>query len=298
MFVDINSHIPQRAPALDYSDFNIEIDYRQLELSRQIVQNRWPDAKPEMGMIFGSGLGTVSEAFNKLDSIPYSEIPALGISSVIGHSSKLTLAELEGRQLLLFEGRRHYYEGLGWTPLVFPAFLLSGLGAKCILATNAAGAIRSDLHPGEIMLVTNHINLLGEHGYQNLKNYSHNGLQPGEELYDGKLVELMKKAASEAGRELKEGTLAAVIGPCFETRAEVKMLKILGADATGMSVVPSTLFANQCGLKAAALSCMTNYATGINDAGTSHAEVLEMGLKAIPALKDITSNFFRLLKEI
>lgn len=270
------------------------IDRKILEQALAFVRGRWPKAQPEMGLILGSGWSEVVDSFNVAASIPYEDIPGLGRTGVVGHTGRLVLAEASGIETLIFQGRRHFYEGVGWTPIALPVFLLKSLGAKGVLVTNAAGGVRVDLVPGKLMIIEDHINLLGANPLVGPHDAFWGPRFPDQsEVYDLKLRRLLSLAGKDAGEELARGVYLADSGPTYESPAEIRAFRTLGADAVGMSTVPEALLAKAAGLRVAGLSCITNCAAGISAHPLSHEEVTEATKQAMSRMKQVVLNFWK-----
>lgn len=275
------------------------LDYEVLEEAAAILRRRWPEARPLAGLILGSGWGEVIKGLEARDSVPYGEIPGLGASGIKGHAGKLAWATAGNVELLVFQGRRHWYEGVGWTPIALPVFALKSMGASYALITNAAGGIKEGMHPGDLMLLSDHINLMGRNPLVGPHDSRWGPRYPDMSfLYDRGLRDLARTVASEQGLGLHEGVYCAVSGPSFETPAEIRMLKALGADAVGMSTVPEAILANAAGLKVASLSCITNYAAGIGKEALTHEEVIETTDKAMPGMRGLIGKFCERLSQV
>lgn len=265
-----------------------------LEKAADKIRTHFKNPTPKAGMILGSGWGEVIASFDVIDTLPYEEIPGLGKTGVVGHSGQLVLAEGAGIQTFIFQGRRHYYEGEGWTPVAIPVYALSQLNVDWTLLTNAAGGIRDDLTPGNLMVLSDHINnmdtnpLIGPH---------HKCWGPRFPdlscAYDPAMREALKRASDKADLNASEGVYLASSGPFYETPSEIRAYKTLGADAVGMSTVPEAMLANAAGLKVAGLSCITNSAAGISKNPLSHEEVSETAQQTMPKMKAMIANFWQ-----
>lgn len=237
--------------------------------ARNSVRNR-ASASPSFGVILGSGLSDAAQAFEG-DVVAYGDIQGLPKPRVAGHSGTLTV----GKTTAIMAGRSHFYEGYSLDQLVLPVFLLHALGVRTVVLTNAAGAINPDYRPGDIVLISDHLNLLGRNPLTGPNNDSLGPRFPDmTEVYDADLRALARKVT---GEELPEGVYAAVPGPSYETPAEVRMLKTLGADLVGMSTVPEAIAARYLGMKVIGLSSVTNAAAGLGQGKLDHAEVVEVG---------------------
>lgn len=270
------------------------MNYELLEEAVQFVQGRWPDARPSHGLILGSGWSEVVDAFEIHDTIEYGEIPGLGKAGVVGHAGKLSRATSAGLETFIFQGRRHYYEGVGWSPIATPIFILKQLGVQSLVLTNAAGGARDDMKPGDLMIIADHINnfganpLLGAHHPAwgaRFVDQSH--------IYDHALIEQLESAGHAADVPLTTGVYIASTGPTYETPAEVQAYKKWGADAVGMSTVPEAMLANAAGIKVAGLSCITNLAAGISKADLSHEEVTDTTKQTMPRMKKVLAAFWK-----
>ena len=270
------------------------MDHAILEQALAHVRKRWPDATPRMGLILGSGWSEVVDAFQVADSIPYEEIPGLGKTGVVGHAGRLVLAESSGVKSLIFQGRRHFYEGVGWTPIALPVFLLKSLGAQGVLITNAAGGVRADLKPGSLMIIDDHINFLGTNPLIGPHHPFWGPRFPDQsEVYRRNLREALARAGKALGEALPHGVYLADSGPTYESPAEIRAFRTLGADAVGMSTVPEALLANAAGLKVVGLSCITNLAAGISAQPLSHEEVTESTRQAMARMKALVLAFWK-----
>lgn len=239
------------------------------------VRERLGVREPALAMILGSGLGKVAGGLDAQRKVPYAEIPGFPKVSVAGHVGEATAGTLEGREVVVFSGRPHMYEGNSAAFVAFPVRVLHALGARVLFLSNAAGGIRRSYRAGDLMIIEDHLNLMHQ-------NPLTGPLQPGDErfpdlseAYDPLLRKLMREAAPELSVTLHEGVYAALSGPSYETRAEVRMLERLGADAVGMSTVPEVIVARALGMRVAAVSCIANVASGLSSIPVSHSEVLD-----------------------
>lgn len=246
-----------------------------MEKTIDFISKETNNFKPEIGIILGSGLG---DFVNNLDSIcvPYSLIPGFETSTIQGHAGQLVFAQIKGKKVVVMQGRYHFYEGHSMQTVVYPVKVMKKLGVKTLIITNAAGAVNKELQPADLMLISDHINFMGTNPLIGENDDSLGTRFPDmSEIYKKDLIDLAKKCASELGIEVKQGVYAASSGPSYETPSEVKMLRLLGADAAGMSTVPEAIVANYCGINILGISCISNYAAGIQKAPLSHAEVIE-----------------------
>lgn len=230
--------------------------------------------QPEVGLILGSGLGELADEMADKTSIPYSEIPHFPVSQVEGHAGNLVFGTFSGKYVVFFQGRVHYYEG--WTPdeVTFGVRVLHLLGIEKVIITNSAGGINPDFAPGDLMLITDHLNLTG---YVPLRGANDDRFGPRfpdmSHAYDPWMRQKIIDAAREMNIPLKSGVYAGFAGPCYETPAEIRMVGVLGGDAVGMSTVPETIVANHMGMKVGGISCISNLAAGIAQHKLSHGEV-------------------------
>ena len=264
------------------------MDYALLDEALQTIKQTWPDAKPVCGLILGSGWSDVADAFEQNEYLDYGNIPGLGTPGVIGHSGRLVLGNCSGLQTFVFQGRRHYYEGEGWTPIALPIYVLKQLGAERVIITNAAGGIRDDLHPGNLMLISDHINMIGANPLQGPHNEIWGPRFPDQsDVYNASLRKRMHQAAASIHVNVSEGIYLAASGPTYETPAEIKSYRVMGADAVGMSTVPEAILANATGMEVGGISCITNYAAGISQTALSHEEVTATTQSAMQTMKQL-----------
>ncbi len=251
-------------------------EYRtSLEQAAQAIRDRG-GAEPRIALILGSGLGAFADTLEGAERIPYGDIPGWPLSTVEGHSGQLVVGAHGGAVLAVMQGRVHLYEGYAPWEVVFPLRVLSLLGCHSLVVTNAAGAINTDFTAGDLMLIRDHINLQGTNA-----NLGPNLDELGPRFfdmtyaYDRDYRQLARQAAAKRGIELREGVYAAVLGPSYETPAEIRMLGAMGADAVGMSTVPEVTAANHLGMRTVGISCLSNMAAGVLDAPLDHEEVMQ-----------------------
>lgn len=247
--------------------------------------------KPQVGIILGSGLGELADE-NCQHAINYSDIPGFEQSAVTGHKGKLVFSELNGKQVVMMQGRCHYYEGHDIQKIVFPVKVMKKLGIETLIITNAAGGVNPSFKPSDLMIITDHINYMGVNPLIGPNDNSMGTRFPDmSEIYTPKYVELVKKAGRNIGIDLQEGIYMAFSGPSYETPAEVNMARIVGADAIGMSTVPEAIVAAWAGIKVIGISCICNSAAGVNNGCLSHEEVINTANSA-------KSKFKKLIKEV
>lgn len=248
---------------------------------------------PTVGVILGSGLGGFVDALPNPQIFKYADLPHFPQSTVSGHSGQLAIATLEnGPTIACLQGRFHYYEGHGHDAVAYPVRALKALGVKTLVVTNAAGGINTSFKPGDLMCITDHINLMGRNPLEGPNNEA---LGPRffdmANAYNRDLRATLMQTATSLGIDLKEGVYAGVLGPCYETPAEIKAFKTLGGDAVGMSTVPEVIVANHCGLNTVGISCITNMAAGIATHSLNHDEVLETGRDAATQFNQLLTHF-------
>lgn len=233
--------------------------------------------EPQVGIILGSGLGSIADEIENPVVIPYSEIPNFQETAVLGHTGKLYLGQLRGVPVACLQGRFHFYEGHSMDEVVLPARTLCQLGIHTLAITNAAGGINTRFRPGDLMLITDHLNLVGNNPLRgpNIEEFGPRFPDLSEAYHLGS-IEVLKDAARRLEMPVHTGVYAGLLGPTYETPAEVRMLRILGADAVGMSTVAESIAANHCGARVVGISCVTNLAAGLSPHKLTHAEVLEL----------------------
>jgi len=233
-------------------------------------------ARPMMGFILGSGLGPYADTFRHRIEIPYRDLPNFPQSTVLGHAGKLILGEAEGVPAVALQGRVHYYEGYSIEQVVFPARVLCALGIRQLVVTNAAGGINVSFQAGDLMLITDHINLMGTNPLVGLNVEELGARFPDmSNAYDPQMRAAALKAAEELGISLRLGVYIGVTGPSYETPAEIRAFRQMGADAVGMSTVPEVIAAAHMGIKVLGISCITNMAAGILPQRLTHQEVMD-----------------------
>jgi purine-nucleoside phosphorylase len=239
----------------------------------------------KIGVVLGSGLGAFADTLDRRTEIPYAEIPGWPASTAVGHAGKLVTGGIGGIEVIVLAGRAHLYEGYTPKQAAFGMFELARRGVKSVVLTNAAGGIQLSYKPGQLVLISDHINLLGANPLTGPNDESLGPRFPDmSEAYSRAYREIARRAAAELGLALEEGVYAAVPGPSYETPAEIRYLRAIGADLVGMSTVPETIAANYLGMRVLAISCVTNMAAGVEDRKLVHDEVLETGARAQDAL--------------
>lgn len=235
---------------------------------------------PEIGLILGSGLGELADEMDEAMRIPYRDIPGFSIPTVEGHVGQLAVGYLSGVFVIAMQGRFHYYEGYSYAEMTFPIRVMRRLGVKTLLITNAAGAINPAYKPGDLMIITDHINFMGKSLLKSKRDdRSRQCSYSKVNFYDEHLQRIAEMVAVRQRLDIQKGVYVASSGPSYETPAEVRMLRVLGADAVGMSTVPEVLAANDIGMKVLAISCISNMAAGILDQPLTHDEVIKTTAK-------------------
>jgi purine-nucleoside phosphorylase len=274
------------------------IQRKPLEASLAAVKKTFPKAKPRLGMILGSGLSDIAEAFEPLGVMSYADIPGVGAAGVAGHAGRLVWGTSAGVETFVFQGRRHYYEGVGWEAVATPLFLLKSFGAKAVFLTNAAGGTNAKWKPGDLMIIDDHINMMGVTPLLGAHDPFWGPRFPDQSfIYDRKLRAALARAGKKARVALRHGVYFAGTGPTYETPAEIRAWRALGADAVGMSTVPEAMLANAAGLRVAGLSCITNMAAGILNQALTHQEVFETSQKAMARMKKLILQFWKELSK-
>lgn len=234
------------------------------------------DRQPKIGLILGSGLGVLADHIEDAVTIKYEDIPHFPQSTVEGHAGELMIGSISGVDVLLMKGRFHMYEGYGPEMTAFPVRVMKELGVGRLLVTNAAGGVNTAYHPGDLMLIKDHLNLTGRSPLMGPNEAAFGPRFPDmSDAYSRRLREIAKSVAKEKGIPLQEGVYAGMLGPNYETPAEIVMLRTLGADAVGMSTVSEVIVAAHGGIEVLGISCISNMAAGILDQPLSHAEVME-----------------------
>ncbi|MDL2205890.1 purine-nucleoside phosphorylase [Eubacteriales bacterium OttesenSCG-928-N13] len=249
--------------------------YESILAAADFIQDRI-DIKPQIALVLGSGWDLLTEQIENPSKIPYQLVPGMRASGVVGHAGEFVFGSIAGKPVMVMSGRYHLYEGLTLQQVTLPIRVIKQLGVEQLILTNAAGAINTGYQPGDMMLITDHINftcqnpLIGE-----------NDARLGDRffdmchVYDPRMMDCARDVAKQQGFTLQEGVYAQMTGPCYETPAEIRMLRTMGADAIGMSTVPEATVARHANLPTLGLSCMTNMAAGVLDQPLSHTEVLD-----------------------
>lgn len=262
-----------------------------MEQAAKYLQSKYKQT-PKIGLILGSGLGVLADEIENPVKIPYNEIPNFPVSTVEGHAGQLVFGTLKGTDVVAMQGRFHFYEGYSLDKVTFPVRVMKEIGVETLIVTNAAGGINESFEPGDLMILSDHLNNMGQNPLIGANDPKLGVRFPDmSQTYDKGLREIAKNVAAELSISVREGVYVANTGPTYETPAEVRSLRILGGDAVGMSTVPEVIVARHTGLKVLGLSCISNMAAGILDQPLSHDEVIETTEK-------VKDNFLNLVKKI
>ncbi|TAN37432.1 MAG: purine-nucleoside phosphorylase [Verrucomicrobia bacterium] len=274
------------------------MDKHQLQKAADFVRQHWPAARPRVGLVLGSGWDAAGDFLHCRATLTYADIPGLGSSTVTGHSGLLHWCDAFGVETFMFQGRRHYYEGAGWTPLATPVYLLKQFSAQALVLTNAAGGIRADLQGGDLMVLNDHLNLMDGHPLIGPHDFFWGPRFPDlSRVYCPSLGKRLKRIFQTLEIPFREGVYAAMTGPTYETPAEVRMLRTLGADAVGMSTVPEAILAHAAGLRVAALSCIANPAAGLQAKEITHEDVIQTSREILPRLRGVLEQLWKELPD-
>lgn len=262
--------------------------YDRASEAARYVQAKAHSRAPRVAVVLGSGLGGVADAVEDAIDISYGEIPHFVRSTVEGHDGKLIIGSCGGIDVVLMKGRLHFYEGYSMEDVTLPVRAFSIMGIQSLILTNAAGGTAPHLSPGSLMVITDHINMMGENPLRGPNDERFGPrFQDLTEVYTPGYVEAAHEAAREVGVVLHEGVYMALRGPSYETPAEIRMVRKLGADAVGMSTVPEATVARHCGMNVLAISCITNIAAGLSTGEINHNEVIEVGARAGKQLAEL-----------
>lgn len=263
----------------------------EINKAKEFVQSKTTE-KPTIGIILGSGLGPFADTLEDAVHIPYHTIPHFAASSAVGHANELVIGKMAGKTVVAMKGRFHYYEGVSLDEVTFPVRVMKALGVEKLIITNACGAVNTDFNPGDLMLITDHINLTANNPLIGPNN-PELGVRflDVSEVYNKAMRQIVIDIAKEQDITLRQGVYAWWTGPTYETPAEIRMIRTLGADAVGMSTVPEALIARHSGIDTIGISCLTNMACGILEQPLSHDEVIETAER-------VKSTFLKLISEV
>ena len=241
----------------------------------------------EVGLILGSGLGELADEIEDRVVIQYTDIPSFPVSTVEGHAGQLVCGTLGGKKVIALQGRFHYYEGYTMEVVTFPIRVMSELGVESMIVTNAAGGVNRDFTPGDLMMITDHINFFGTNPLIGANDEERGPRFPDlSQAYDLEYQTFIKEAATELDLPLKEGVYFGMTGPTYESPAEIRMISTLGGDSVGMSTVPEVIVARHAGIRVAGISCITNFAAGLGGE-LNHEDVIEVSTKIRSSFKSL-----------
>lgn len=262
-------------------------------LRNELNQKLSKDFVPEIGIILGSGLGEMADEYCDL-SIPYSNIKGFESSTVSGHKGQLVFSRIHNKNVVMMQGRFHYYEGHPIQKVVYPVKVMKKLGVKTLIVTNAAGGVNPAFNPSDLMVITDHINFMGINPLIGENDNSMGERFPDmSEAYTPELIELTKRTAAKLGIDLQEGVYLAMSGPSYETPAEIRMARTIGADAVGMSTVPEAIVANWAKMNLIGISCICNSAAGISNVSLSHDDVIHSANIAKDRFKKLVTELIK-----
>lgn len=263
----------------------------EIEEASNVIKEKITDS-PQIGLILGSGLGVLAEEIKNPVVIPYERIPHFPKSTVSGHKGQLVIGQLEGKNVVAMQGRFHYYEGYTMQQVTFPVRVMKQLGIETLFVTNAAGGINKQFQSGDLMIITDHINNMGDNPLIGPNEESLGTRFPDlSASYDRELIKHADNCAKELNLPIQKGVYVANTGPTYETPAEINMLRMLGADAVGMSTVPEVITARHAKMRVLGISCISNMAAGVLDEPLSHKEVIE-------TTERVKEDFMTFLKKI
>lgn len=274
--------------------------YEQAAESAEFIKSRYAKT-PKTAVVLGSGLGAFADELADAVQIPYEEIPHFARSTVEGHAGKLVLGEVDGVTIAVQQGRFHFYEGYDMEQVTFPMRVFGLMGVETVVLTNAAGSLRGEMVPGSLMLISDHLNCIGENPLRGANDKRLGPRFPDmTSAYDPDLQEIVVAAADQIAKErfqtkidaeqtdfLHRGVYCGLSGPTYETPAEIRMYRLLGADALGMSTVPETIVARHQGMRVVGISCITNFGAGMTDDRIDHSHVMDTGAKVADVFKEL-----------
>ena len=265
--------------------------YERAEHAARIIRAR-VNLQPRIGVVLGSGLGTFADNFEEAVTVPYQDIPGFGRSTAVGHAGQLVIGKIDQVPLLAMKGRLHHYEGYSFEEVTFPLRTLKLLGLKTIILTNASGGVNVQFNPGTLMVITDHLNLMGNNPLIGPNDDRFGPRFPDmSAVYSPALQEIVMEEAKEMGVDIRRGVYAALTGPSYETPAEIHLMRNCGADAVGMSTVPEAIVARHMDMEVLGISCITNLAAGVTDEPISHEDVMATGDR-------VSATFTQLLRRV
>ncbi len=267
------------------------MNYEKIENAASYLQKKYSNT-PKIGLILGSGLGVLADEIENPVKISYESIPDFPVSTVEGHAGQLVFGTLSGKEVVAMQGRFHYYEGYSFDQVTFPVRVMKALGVETLVVTNAAGGVNKDFKPGDLMLITDHINNMGGNPLIGPNDSRLGARFPDmSEAYSKELRSVALDAASQLNLAVKQGVYLGNTGPTYETPAEIRLARTLGGDAVGMSTVPEVIVARHANVKVLGISCISNMAAGILDQPLTHDEVIE-------TTEMVRENFLSYVKKI
>ena len=274
------------------------VTLEQIDRAVEAVRARTSHS-PRIGIVLGSGLNSLADSVQKADSIPFGDLPDWPRSTVHGHAGRLVIGELEGQSVMVMQGRVHFYEGYSISQVTLPARVMARMGIEILIVTNAAGGVNPGFAPGDVMLITDHLNLMGMTGANPLMGPNIEELGPRfpdmSQAYDLQLMAQARKTAAESGIALREGVYCGLSGPSFEGPADLRFLRLAGTDAVGMSTVPEVIVARHGGMRVLGFSGISNKANLDGSTVTTHEEVIEAGKVITPKIEKIIRGVLRAL---
>ncbi|GJQ52335.1 MAG: purine nucleoside phosphorylase 1 [Anaerolineaceae bacterium] len=274
------------------------VTLEQIDQAADFIRSR-TSHRPRVGLILGSGLNSLADSIENADYIPFNEIPNWPLSSVQGHAGRLVIGELEGQTVLTMQGRVHFYEGYSMSQITLPVRVMIRLNIEIMIVTNAAGGVNPRFTPGDVMLITDNLNMVGMAGANPLIGPNIDEFGPRfpdmSQVYDPALMTLARKVALERQITLREGVYCGLSGPSFESPADLRFLKLIGSDAVGMSTVPEVIVARHGGLRTLGFSGISNKANLDGSTVTTHEEVIEAGKVITPKIEAIVRGVLRAL---
>jgi len=274
------------------------ITLQQIDEAADTVRQR-SSYKPRVAMILGSGLNGLADSVQRPDIIPFGDLPHMPVSTVHGHAGRLVIGELEGQIVFVMQGRVHFYEGYTMGQVTFPIRIMQRLGIEMLFVTNAAGGVNPDFVPGDVMLITDNLNLIGMTGMNPLFGPNIDELGPRfpdmSQAYDRELMNKARQSASDENIQVREGVYCCLSGPSFEGPADLRFLRGAGADAVGMSTVPEVIVARHGGMRVMGISGISNKANLDGSTMTTHEEVIEAGKVITPKVEKIVRGVLRAL---
>lgn len=266
---------------------------RRIENASDFIKSRI-GLEPEIGIILGTGLGSLADHIKVNSIIEYSNIPDFPVSTVMGHAGRFLVGELEGKKVIAMQGRFHYYEGYTMQEVTMPVRVMKKLGIKLLIASNACGGLNPDFNVGDIMIITDHINFMGTNPLigPNLDEFGPR-FPDMSEAYDEDLIKLLEKSADVLGIKVHKGVYGAISGPSYSSKAELRMMIMLGSDTVGMSTIPEVIIAKHCGLRVAGIGCITDMAIPDNMVAPSHEEIVKVAESVKPKFVSLVKQFVR-----